>query len=393
MNKMSKAKKQGFTLIELLIVIAIIGILSTLAVVALQSARQSARDAKRISDIKQMQIALELYYNTRGEYPDNVTSSIEHNGLVYMAKVPIAPNPADGDCQTASNTYEYIQQDSGASYTIDFCLGSQTGALSSGAKQAVPGGIISDGVIFGGGGTPPPSGALDCSDIILATCGVDNGNGSCIYNSYEYDIVKINNQCWFAENLQTTTYNNGTTSIPYDHANWTSAGINPAWSWPGINGGETFDNGIYGKLYNWHAVGTGNLCPDNWRVPSYLDSGPSDFGNLVSYLEVNGQGGSGTAVGGKMKSNRTDPEDHPRWGSPNELGDSILNSSGFNVLPSGGRFGNGGFSSLGSSAFFWSSSDNGILAWYLSLGSSYFETYRDDIGQTYGHSVRCLRTN
>lgn len=61
--------KKGFTLIELLVVIAIIGLLSTLAVVALGSARQKARDAKRVSDLKQVQTALELYYTDKNAYP------------------------------------------------------------------------------------------------------------------------------------------------------------------------------------------------------------------------------------------------------------------------------------------------------------------------------------
>ena len=53
--------KKGFTLIELLVVIAIIGLLSTLAVVSLNNARGKARDARRISDVKAIQTAVELY--------------------------------------------------------------------------------------------------------------------------------------------------------------------------------------------------------------------------------------------------------------------------------------------------------------------------------------------
>ena len=59
----------GFTLIELLVVIAIIGILAGVVVVNVGSARAKARDAKRISDMKAIQTALEMYYNDNGEYP------------------------------------------------------------------------------------------------------------------------------------------------------------------------------------------------------------------------------------------------------------------------------------------------------------------------------------
>lgn len=86
-----KTKKPAFTLIELLVVIAIIGILATLGVVALQSARKNARDAKRIADIKQIQTALELYFNNTGQYPSTSTFAsgvIENNGVVYMSKIP-----------------------------------------------------------------------------------------------------------------------------------------------------------------------------------------------------------------------------------------------------------------------------------------------------------------
>lgn len=66
-----KPKNKGFTLIELLVVIAIIGILSSVVLSSLNTARAKARDAKRLSDMHQMQIALDLYYNTFGQYPDS----------------------------------------------------------------------------------------------------------------------------------------------------------------------------------------------------------------------------------------------------------------------------------------------------------------------------------
>ena len=60
---------KGFTLIELLVVIAIIGLLSSIVLVSLQEVRAKAKDARRLSDIKQISLALQLYYDTHERYP------------------------------------------------------------------------------------------------------------------------------------------------------------------------------------------------------------------------------------------------------------------------------------------------------------------------------------
>ena len=52
----------GFTLPELLVVMSIIGTLATVGTVSYSSARASARDVKRVSDLKQVQTSLELYF-------------------------------------------------------------------------------------------------------------------------------------------------------------------------------------------------------------------------------------------------------------------------------------------------------------------------------------------
>jgi prepilin-type N-terminal cleavage/methylation domain-containing protein len=64
-----KHTKKGFTLIELLVVIAIIGILSSVVLASLSTARQKSRDAKRISDIGQVRLALELFFDRIQSYP------------------------------------------------------------------------------------------------------------------------------------------------------------------------------------------------------------------------------------------------------------------------------------------------------------------------------------
>jgi prepilin-type N-terminal cleavage/methylation domain-containing protein len=143
--------KKGFTLIELLVVIAIIGLLSTMSVLALNQARARARDAKRISDVKQIQTALELYYNEEGQYPvatlvdpgDAITSTA---GNVYLASVPTPPSPVDGgSCPSVQPKYTYTKQTTsgtGGSYTINYCLGATINTVPGNALQtASPAGI------------------------------------------------------------------------------------------------------------------------------------------------------------------------------------------------------------------------------------------------------------
>jgi prepilin-type N-terminal cleavage/methylation domain-containing protein len=137
MNK----KQKGFTLIELLVVIAIIGLLSTLAVVALNNARQKSRDAKRVSDIKQIQTALELYYNDANGYPAAVTTgqSISYNGTSYMSVVPSNPTPV------APGAPQYSYSPTGSSpysgYVLTYTLEGATGGITVGTHTATPAGI------------------------------------------------------------------------------------------------------------------------------------------------------------------------------------------------------------------------------------------------------------
>lgn len=55
---------RGFTLIELLVVISIIGLLSTVVFATLSGTRPRARDAKRLSDVKQMALILTVESTT-----------------------------------------------------------------------------------------------------------------------------------------------------------------------------------------------------------------------------------------------------------------------------------------------------------------------------------------
>ena len=122
-----KKYSKGFTLIELLVVIAIIGILSSVVLASLNTARVKARDARRISDINSLQLALELYSNDNsGKYPlaSATCSATVFYGLEvltsgtapYISKIPLDPTlPANSNCYsyascvgTAANTDYHI---------------------------------------------------------------------------------------------------------------------------------------------------------------------------------------------------------------------------------------------------------------------------------------------
>lgn len=84
-------KKKGFTLIELLVVIAIIGILASVVLASLNSARVKARDTKRVTDLRTIQLALEVYYDANNEYPDTIGELVGSSGGQSLPSEPKDP--------------------------------------------------------------------------------------------------------------------------------------------------------------------------------------------------------------------------------------------------------------------------------------------------------------
>lgn len=142
---MFKRTSRGFTLIELLVVIAIIGILSSVVLASLNDARQKSRDAKRIADVKQLQLALELYFDTNGTYPSS-TSQLSPN---FIAVVPTDP--------VGGGAYSYAGIGSGSACT-DYHLGAtleQTNHTVLGADSDASAGTACTGSASDFAGTDP----------------------------------------------------------------------------------------------------------------------------------------------------------------------------------------------------------------------------------------------
>jgi prepilin-type N-terminal cleavage/methylation domain-containing protein len=88
--------KRGFTLIELLVVIAIIGILATIIFVALGASNAKGRDARRISELRQIKYALELYYDENGYYPQRLYTASGRTSLQGSSFMPSPPKDPSG---------------------------------------------------------------------------------------------------------------------------------------------------------------------------------------------------------------------------------------------------------------------------------------------------------
>lgn len=95
------------------------------------------RDAHRLSHIRQLASAFELYFNENSRYPLTLSDLVP----TYIQTIPTAPTPADGSCLSYQNIYKYAQISNGASYILGFCLGSDTSGYSSGSRFLSPSGI------------------------------------------------------------------------------------------------------------------------------------------------------------------------------------------------------------------------------------------------------------
>ncbi|MEI6695381.1 MAG: FISUMP domain-containing protein [Bacteroidota bacterium] len=188
-------------------------------------------------------------------------------------------------------------------------------------------------------------------------------------NNY-YSTVLIGTQIWMAENLKTTHYNNGD-SIPNvtGNAAWLSIETGKYCNYNNTPANST----TYGRLYNWYAVNTGNLCPTGWHEPTN-----TEWTALTTYL------GGESMAGGKLKE-----VSFVHWNSPNT---SATNETGFTALPGGFRSSNGAYNYLGDYGYWWSYTEYfSTTAWYRYMLSNNSNAYSLNENKADGFSVRCIK--
>jgi type II secretion system protein G len=125
-------QRRGFTLVELLIVTSIISLLASIILSSLNEARARARDARRIQDLQAITIALELFFDDNGYYPQtgcgwdclgNRRSTNSSWGILaadlepYINTLPLDPLNV-GDCISVyANCHSYSYMNAGRNGT------------------------------------------------------------------------------------------------------------------------------------------------------------------------------------------------------------------------------------------------------------------------------------
>lgn len=205
-----------------------------------------------------------------------------------------------------------------------------------------------------------------------------------------YQIVKIGDQWWMAENLKVTHYRNGEAILNItDNGEWSN--LSTGAYCIRYNNSDNIDT--YGLLYNWYAVDDSrNIAPTGWHVPS-----DEEFKILENYLIANGYNWDGTTTENKIGKSLASKTG---WHSSPDVGDvgneiSTNNTSGFSALGGGYRLGSSGAFNdfIGFYGRWWSStlSDSSeAFGAGLSYNSSIFEhkKYHD---KRYGCSIRLVR--
>ena len=204
-----------------------------------------------------------------------------------------------------------------------------------------------------------------------------------------YKTITIGTQEWMIENLKTTKYNDGSEIpyVPYD-VDWFDLS-GPGYCW--YNSDESTYKDVYGALYNWYTINTGNISPTGWHVPT-----DDEWTTMENYLIANGYNYDSTLTGNKIAKAMTSATGWNSYTGKGIVGSTDYpekqNVTGFSALPSGYRYNYGFFDYGGDYGIWWSATESdGTNAWHRILGYNSDKVIRYRNNKTYGYSVRCVK--
>lgn len=203
-----------------------------------------------------------------------------------------------------------------------------------------------------------------------------------------YKTVTIGTQKWMAENLNFGTMINSTTGGENGDGQQTDNLIIEKYCYDN----DPANCVTYGGLYQWDemmqdlttpsAVG---ICPSGWHLPSDNEWKTLEIELGMSQGTADATGFRGTDQGSQLSGNE------PLWTDGLLDQNGTFGSSGFTALPAGLALPNGSFNQLSNDGFFWTSSEDDILAWSRGPNNTTPTFDRSLLTKLAGLSVRCVQ--
>jgi len=365
-------KRQGFTIVELLVVIVVIGILAAITIVSYTGISQKAITATLQSDLDGASRQLKLYQVEHSQYPtsfdaDNCPNPVDTKYCLN----PSSDNTFDRTAYAASVNNSTNPQ----TFTLDAT--NTNGTKYRITNDSAPVAVITTGSSY-------------IQTITAASCPTTRTQVQDARDSHTYWVQELaDGKCWMLTNLgyagggtntysDTKTLTNGTGgSSTYAVASYyVTPSTTNFTTEPTVPSALTTGSGQYGYLYNWCAatggdlassgcsstiatplpVTTASICPSGWRLPT---GNGGEFGALNTAIN----GGSTATDAGLIGT---------PW-----------------LAQRGGNWGSG-FGGLGSSGYYWSSTQlSATYAYYLSFNSTYVNP-ATGFDKSYGYAVRCV---
>jgi|GEM_PF-916012 len=203
------------------------------------------------------------------------------------------------------------------------------------------------------------------------------GQDHLTYQGYDYDIVAIGEQCWFAENAR---------FLPEVYPSNSKSSVEPrgyVYGYDGVDVEQAMEETpflAYGALYNFPAILHWPVCPVGWHVPSDADWIGLELFLGMSEADANHSGHDrGTNEGAQLKSTGI-------W----QGGQVGLDLHGFGALPAGSLEEQFDLIQFRTSWHSGTLHENG-LRYYRQLSGGSNQIFRGYNSLEWGYSTRCIK--